>query len=223
MKTPNVKMILAVLLTLTAFRSWAGDASSDSKDSGQPVEIMQEQKTDLAADDEVTSVEQDEYAEAAEQNRLERKDLEDQLKSLDQQVKTLKKSTAHTQAQAELEGKQLILRKKQKVALEQNQKIIEQQAKQADKAKTRLDAQVAAVEQKAQVAKEKTKEAQASLRASVKENKDLQRRLDLAKKLIAQEQKRQAALKAKNSKVSQAKKKLKSEVSRAEKRTHPAS
>ncbi len=221
MKTSALVFLLAAVMAV-------GVQSAKAEDSGAPFITstlkdedfgkLDDSMEQTSMDGNINEAELLANEEVARQTHRESENLKAEIKDLEKQVRGLKSGAEYSRKKAALAHKKLDLYKAQSVDAKRRLSQAEKEQKREEAKRLKLLESAKSFEQKAQAAREATRERQDSIRELTRENNSLTRQVKKYQAQIEREQKRMKALREKQARLSKENRRLKSESARAERR-----
>lgn len=220
MRTHFLKSTLTVALLMISFKTFAADETSSLQaELDTKMQTMHEQKAGLSVEDEVVSLNKEEYEESEKQTVRELQRLHTEIREMEQKTASLNRGAERSRLNAELAAKKLELRQRQKAESQKKMAFAAAQKRQAEHRKSQMTAKVEMTEQQLKTARENTRETERAVRATERQQQQLKQRLERVKKMIAQEKRRQEGLRAKKTRMNGQNQRLKESIAKLERRS----
>lgn len=220
MRSQLLKTTLTVAVLLISFKTFATeDNSSLQAELDTKMQTMHQEKAGLSVEDEVVSLNKEEYEESEKQTMVELRKLQAEIKDMESKTASLNKGAERSRLDAVLAAKRLELSQRQKAESQKKLAFAAAQKRQAEHRKSQISAKVEMTEQQLKQAKQSTREVELSIREALKQQTQLQQRLDQTKKRIAQEKKRKDSMRAKKSRVTSQNQRLKNAIAKLDQRS----
>lgn len=219
----TIVMVAGLLTSLNSRAAASGEGARKVDRSGgvtapAPVEKLDDRIEQLSVDKEVTDADVASYDEMAKHALNEEKQLQKEINGIEKQIKSLAKGVERSKMKSELAIKRQELAEHRRDDARKRLSLSEKQKETAERKQGELEAKVKKVESQIRDIKGETDGYAQDIRNAEKESLQLSRRLQKVEVQLVAEKRKRDQLRARQTRLQQDNKRLKSEVSRNERR-----